>query len=113
MLQLAVSEVANNCIEHGYLQRVDGRVDVSVDRSGLELRIEVEDDAPPLPVDRLRGLLHDGTCEIEVDKEWSSRGHGLQMVVGAVSSIDFARVADRNRVTLTKRLPQTAASAGV
>ena len=104
LLQLAVSEVVSNSIEHGYRSREDGRVDVSLHKRGAELTIDIEDDAPPLAAEHLKQMMCEHTGELEVHKNWSSRGHGLQIVLNTVNSLDVERVGGRNRITLRKRI---------
>ena len=111
LLQLAVSEVVNNSIEHGYRGKTDGCIDVSMKRNCSELRIDIEDNATPLPVERLKEMIRYQASEIEANRNWPSRGHGLQIVLGAINSLDVARVAGRNRVTLRKTITPVSRSA--
>ena len=111
LLQLAVSEVVNNSIEHGYRGKADGVIEVSMKRKCSELTIDIHDNAAPLPVERLREMIREQAGEIEAHRNWPSRGHGLQIVLGAINSLDVARVAGRNRVTLRKTITPISRSA--
>jgi anti-sigma regulatory factor (Ser/Thr protein kinase) len=106
LLQLAVTEVVNNSIEHGYKSEPDHKVEIFLAAGDDGIRIAIADDAPPMPVNRMKELLK--AAEIDqnsegIAKEWGDRGHGLEIVRRAVDSLDFSWINDRNCVTMHKR----------
>ena len=104
LLQLAVSEIVSNAIEHGYAGRPGHQVDVSVQIIGPEISVDVTDDAPAFPGNELLARLQDQETDVFPDDTWPARGHGLQIVRQAVDSLSFRRMGDRNCVTLVKQV---------
>jgi anti-sigma regulatory factor (Ser/Thr protein kinase) len=104
LIQLAASEIASNAIEHGYRCEPSQRIDITITLTGVDLEVVVIDEAPPMPVDRLKEIYARRTDDVEPDENWTSRGHGLQIVRQAVDSLSFSRVDNRNLVALRKRL---------
>lgn len=54
-LALAVDEACQNIIRHGYAEQAAGRIELRVRRDGEQLHVELEDRAPPIRADALRG----------------------------------------------------------
>lgn len=104
LIQLAVSEIASNAIEHGYRCQPDHKVDITIKLTGEDLEIVITDDAPPIPEDRLREISNLQIDDEDPDENWPMRGHGLQIVRKAVDSLAFNRVNNRNLVSLRKHL---------
>ncbi len=107
LLLLAISEAANNSIEHGYRNDSANKVEVLVAAAEQEIRIDILDDAPPLPVNELKHLLQTTRLDEDDDPagdQWTERGHGMQIIRRAVDKVDFSRINDRNCVTLHKRV---------
>ena len=104
LLQVAVGEVVNNCIEHGYQQGTTGVVELVMYLRGSELTLNIFDDAPPIATDHLQGLFDaSGGCEDPTDA-WPARGHGLQIVQQIADHVGVHCIEGRNCVQLRKRL---------
>jgi sigma-B regulation protein RsbU (phosphoserine phosphatase) len=110
LLQLAVTELVNNSIEHGYKSEPGKKIEIFLTPGEQEILIEVADDAPAMPLYQMNQLLKleesEGDAE-EVDDQWSARGHGLLIVRRAVDSVEFGRVNGRNLVTLRKQFGES------
>jgi serine/threonine-protein kinase RsbW len=104
LIQLAVSEIVSNAIEHGYAGHPGHQVDVAVHIMGPEVSVDVTDDAPPFPGDELLARLQDQESDAPPDDTWPTRGHGLQIARQVVDSLSFSRTGDRNCVTLVKQV---------
>jgi anti-sigma regulatory factor (Ser/Thr protein kinase) len=104
LIQLAVSEILSNVIEHSYQCQPDRRVIIAVRGTGTQLQIDITDDAPPFSSDKLQQFLREHDIEEEPDEYWAESGHGLQIARRAVDSISFGRSGDRNYVTLVKHI---------
>jgi serine/threonine-protein kinase RsbW len=104
LLQVAISEVINNIIEHSYHEEPGHSVQIKVNIEGPYLEIDILDDAAPLaPQEIQRMMEYENTLE-DPDENWSLRGHGLQIVRKIVDSMEVGRKHDRNCITLKKRL---------
>lgn len=104
LIQLAVSEIVSNAIEHGYAGHPGHRVDVAVHITGPEVSVDVTDDAPAFPGNEMLARLQEQDNEAEPDGSWPIRGHGLQIARRVVDSLKFSRSGDRNCVTLVKQV---------
>ena len=104
LIQLAVSEIVSNAIEHGYAGSPGHQVDVAVQITGPEVSVDVTDDAPAFPGNEMLARLQDHESQGEPDDTWPARGHGLQIASRVVDSLRFSRTGDRNCVTLIKHL---------
>jgi anti-sigma regulatory factor (Ser/Thr protein kinase) len=103
-LELAVTEVINNSLEHGYHGATDQRVEIRLEVCGSEVQIEAIDHAPPFPEEELYRLEEDAPSLEDATEEWPMRGHGLQIVRQIVDSIDLHSDADGNCFTLRKHV---------
>jgi serine/threonine-protein kinase RsbW len=98
-LCVVLDELISNSIRHG-LGEVPGHdISVALDYAGGEITVEIEDDgvafdptAAPAPV--LAGTL----------AERKLGGLGIAFVRNLTDSIEYRRVAERNRVTLRRRV---------
>jgi anti-sigma regulatory factor (Ser/Thr protein kinase) len=118
LLQLAVSEIVSNAIEHGYAGLPGHQVDVAVHIVGPEVSVDVSDDAPAFPGNELLARLQEQEPDTTPDDTWPTRGHGLQIAKQVVDSLSFSRTGDRNCVTLVKQVSvnspaSTDASSGI
>jgi anti-sigma regulatory factor (Ser/Thr protein kinase) len=104
LIQLAVSEIVSNAIEHGYAGNPGHRVDVAVHITGPEVSVDVTDDAPAFSGNEMLARLQEQDSEAEPDGSWPIRGHGLQIASRVVDSLKFSRSGDRNCVTLVKQV---------
>jgi stage II sporulation protein AB (anti-sigma F factor) len=103
-LELAVSEIIDNSLEHGYKGRVDEKVEVRIELCGAEVQIEVSDSAPQFPEKELYRLQGELQPLADADEEWPTRGHGLQIVRQIVDSIALHSESHCNRMTLRKHV---------
>jgi serine/threonine-protein kinase RsbW len=101
-LELAVAEVVNNSVEHGYAGAENEQIRVYLEVTGTSVRIEVIDHAMPFPEELRYRLLEEPSVLEDPDEEWSSRGHGIQIVRQIVDSIAITRAEAQNRLTLNK-----------
>jgi serine/threonine-protein kinase RsbW len=102
--QLAVAEAINNIIEHGYGERDDGRIEIAADTDQNNLRIDITDDATPLPLERLEGLLKKPLPDPAETAPLLSSGRGLPIMRSTMDSVLFSRRGERNHLTLCKVL---------
>ncbi len=109
LLQMAVSEIVSNTIEHGYKSEPGHGVDVNVLASPSgRLIVEVLDDAPAAPAQELNRFLSTVAGTLDPDEAWPERGHGLFLVRQVMDSLDFSRRENRNLVTAVKQFPALA-----
>jgi anti-sigma regulatory factor (Ser/Thr protein kinase) len=104
-LELAVTEVANNSIEHGYEGRDNETVKVKIEVRGKLVQVAVIDNAPEFP-DAEKFRLADDAPEAQdaAYDEWPVRGRGLQIVKQIVDSIQMKFEDSQNIVTLSKKV---------
>src|SRR5689334_16933453 len=103
-VQLAVAEAINNIIEHGYGERGEGRIDVVALTEDGKLRIEITDDATPLPLEHLEELLRKPLPEPSDTTPLLASGRGIPIMRSTMDSVVFRRAADRNQLILCKNL---------
>jgi len=103
-MELAVSEIVNNSLEHGYLGAADGTVEIHLRFSGTLVQVDVIDSAPPFPEKELYRLEGDPIPIEDVDENWSMRGHGIQIVRQIVDSLTLRTELNRNCMTLKKQI---------
>jgi anti-sigma regulatory factor (Ser/Thr protein kinase) len=71
---------------------------------GDKLRIEITDDAAPLPLDRLEELLRTPLPEPSETTPLLASGRGIPIMRSTMDSVAFLRPANRNRLILSKLL---------
>jgi anti-sigma regulatory factor (Ser/Thr protein kinase) len=103
-LELAVTEIINNTLEHGYRGATDKPIEVKVRVSGAEVQIDLSDNAPPFPEDQLYRLSGSPKPLDDPNEEWPMRGHGLQIVRQIVDSIALRSDEQRNHLTIRKHV---------
>jgi anti-sigma regulatory factor (Ser/Thr protein kinase) len=106
-LELAVTEVVNNCVEHAYSGTETERVKVKVEVRGKLVRVDVIDNAPAFPAEerhRLQEALADPNDFNEKDQAWPVRGRGLWIVKQIVDSIALKFENRQNTMTLLKNV---------
>jgi anti-sigma regulatory factor (Ser/Thr protein kinase) len=107
-VQLALAEAINNCIEHGYGERREGLIEIAAEAKEDKLRIEITDDAPPLPLPRLEELLRKPMPEPSETAPLAASGRGLPIMRSTMDSVTFGRSGERNRLVLCKTLRRMA-----
>jgi anti-sigma regulatory factor (Ser/Thr protein kinase) len=103
-LELAVTEIINNTLEHGYGGATDKPIEVEVRVTGADVEIDLSDNAPPFPKDQFYRLVGDPKPLEDPSEEWPTRGHGLQIVRQIVDSIALTSDQNRNHFTIRKHV---------
>jgi anti-sigma regulatory factor (Ser/Thr protein kinase) len=101
-LELAVTEIINNALEHGYGGATDQQMEIRLEVKGSSVRIDLTDHAPPFPEREMYRLLGEAQPLEEASEEWPMRGHGLQIVRQIVDSITLNSGMRGNCMTLKK-----------
>jgi anti-sigma regulatory factor (Ser/Thr protein kinase) len=102
MLNLVIEELVANTVIYGY---DDGRADpdrsieIRLSRSGDAITLQIEDDGKAF--DPVRHAAPDTEAELE-DRD--PGGLGIHLVRSLMDTIEYRRVADRNRLTMTKKI---------
>ena len=104
VLELAVSELVNNSVEHGYAGAQGEQVRVQITVIGSIVQVQIIDHAAPFPVAQRYRLLQNPVPLEDPDEEWTSRGHGIQIVRQIVDSITLDCDDATNVLTFTKRV---------
>jgi len=107
-LELAVTEVVNNCVEHGYGGREDGQIQVQIALCDSSVQVDVIDRAPAFPEAQRYRLLDEPMLLEDPTEEWSLRGHGLQIVRQIVDSIALRYESAQNILTMSKNVSRGA-----
>jgi serine/threonine-protein kinase RsbW len=111
-VQLAVAEAINNIIEHGYGESSEGRVDIAAATDDGKLRIEITDDARPLPLEYLEELLKKPLAEPSDTGPLLSSGRGIPIMRSTMDSVAFRRAGNRNQLVLCKALRRISTEPG-
>jgi anti-sigma regulatory factor (Ser/Thr protein kinase) len=92
-LVLALTEICTNVIRHGYRGR-PGEIRISGSRRGRDLRLIVEDEAPPFVPRPTRGRL---------PEELAEGGYGLSLIHATADEVKHEPLEHGNRTILVKR----------
>jgi serine/threonine-protein kinase RsbW len=103
-LGLAVTEILNNAIEHGYRGDEQQQIETRLHIHGSEVEVDIVDSAPPFPKAELYRLTGELVSLEDPSEEWAMRGHGLQIVRQLVDSINLETVDGHNHMKLKKRV---------
>ena len=101
-LELAVTEIVNNSVEHGYAGSEHEQVKVLIEIHGANVRIEVIDNGQAFPEEQLHRLTAEMEPLDDPDDQWAMRGHGLQIVRQIVDTIDIKCDQGENVLTFSK-----------
>jgi serine/threonine-protein kinase RsbW len=110
---LAVTEILNNAMEHGYQGDEQQQIEVRLQIHASEIEVDIIDTAPPFPEAERYRLAGELVSPEDPSEQWAMRGHGLQIVRQLVDSIELEIVDGHNRMRLKKRVtiqPRPAAS---
>lgn len=100
-ITLSLEEVLTNIITYGYERAGEHTIRVRFRRDGGPVVIEVEDDGRPFnPLDRDPP---DTTASVD---EREVGGLGIHLVKNMMDEVSYARVGDRNVLTLKKQLQE-------
>jgi anti-sigma regulatory factor (Ser/Thr protein kinase) len=103
-LGLAVTEILNNAMEHGYQGDEQQDIEVRMYIHPSEVEIDIVDNARPFPEAERYRLNGDLVLPEDPSEDWAMRGHGLQIVRQLVDSIQLEFVDGRNCMKLKKRV---------
>jgi anti-sigma regulatory factor (Ser/Thr protein kinase) len=103
-LQLALTEIANNSVEHGYEEATDNDIEVQLTVSGDLVQIELRDSARRFPDEVRHRLTSSPTPIQEPDEQWTMRGHGLQIVSHLVDSIVVDSTDGKNCISMKRHV---------
>lgn len=112
-LNLAVTEIINNSMEHGYKGDEQQHVEVHLHIANSQVQLDVIDSAPPFPEEERYRLTNDLDLIEDPSEEWTMRGHGLQIVRKIVDSISLETGNGKNCMTLKKTVVIPALQANV
>ena len=104
LIQIGLTEIVNNCIEHGYKEDASKAVDVAISIDEDLLQLDISDTAPPLSAGNSHRLLGEGVTFDDATEEWSRRGHGLQIIRQIFSEISIDHVGGQNHIRVCKQL---------
>lgn len=105
-LQLAVDELATNCVIHGYQEHgLEGSLRVSADVEGGVLKVTVEDQSVPFDP-RQRDVAKVEETFDDPLHERPMGGLGVYFMMQAVDEFQYEYVDGRNRSTLIVNCPE-------
>ncbi len=94
-LELAVTEIVNNIVEHGYAGAEDEQIKVRIEVRGPLVQVIITDHGKPFPEQERYRLVQPIDPLEDADEDWSPRGHGLQIVRQIVDSLEANGCARR------------------
>ena len=103
-LELAVTEIVNNIVEHGYAGADDQPIKVRIQLRESVVQVEVIDHARPFPEGERHRLVDELMPLEDADEDWAPRGHGLQIVRRIVDSVVLECGGTQNVLTLRKKV---------
>lgn len=104
LLGIAVAEVFNNSIQHGYREQPDRDVQMTLWASSSRVRIQISDHASSFPESEAYRLSGTPLPMEQLNDQWTTRGHGLQIVRQIVDSITLRSEKSGNSITFEKRV---------
>ena len=101
-IHVVLDEILSNSIRHGLAGAASHDIAVTLELADGEIRIEVDDDGAAYdptqaPAPRLEGTLEERT----------EGGLGMAFVRGLTDSIEYRRIAGRNRLMMRRRIRET------
>lgn len=101
-IRLALTEVLNNCIRHGYGGEGGQPIRVALSISAGRIRITVSDRGKPLPPDLLEGPA--ALPDPRALESLPESGWGWFLIRQSVDAVDYRREQGWNHLTLEKRI---------
>ena len=98
-IKLALAELLANTISYGYADKVTHTIEIRLELSGGQLKVEIIDDARPFDPRRVKAPKKKGAL-----KELPLGGRGIYLVRSYVDDFGYQRKRGRNHVTVTKIL---------
>ena len=101
-LHVVLDEVLSNSIRHGLAGAAAHAITVTLELSGGEIRVEVEDDGVAYDPTQVPAPVLEDTLE-----ERKTGGLGVAYVRALTDSIEYRRIAGRNRLVMRRRVRET------
>jgi anti-sigma regulatory factor (Ser/Thr protein kinase) len=98
-IHVVLDEVLSNSIRHGLAGAASHAIALTLELSQGEIVLEVEDDGVAYDPTHAPGPVLEGTLE-----ERTTGGLGMAFVRALTDSIEYRRIAGRNRLVLRRRL---------
>ena len=98
-IHILLDEILSNSIRHGLAGAASHAIAVSLDLSGGEIIVEIEDDGVAFDPTQAPAPVLAGTLD-----ERMEGGLGMVFVRALTTSIEYRRVEGRNRLVLRRRL---------
>ncbi len=98
-IKLALAELLANTISYGYADKATHTIEIRLELSGGQLKVEIIDDARPFDPRRVKAPKKKGAL-----KELPLGGRGIYLVRSYVDDFGYQRKRGRNHVTVTKIL---------
>jgi len=105
-IHVVLDEILSNSIRHGLAGAASHAIAVTLELSQGEIVVEVEDDGVAYDPTQAVAPVLEGTLE-----ERNTGGLGVAFVRSLTDSIEYRRVAGRNRLVLRRRIVPPEASA--
>ena len=102
-IELAIDELVNNAIDHGYAAGPPGEIRLTVTRRQAAVTIDYSDDAPLF--DPFAAAVPDTGLPIE---QRSPRGLGIHLVRTLMTNSRYSVLRRKNHIRLTLALDETA-----
>lgn len=104
-LELALAEVLNNVVEHGYDGAGSGAVEIDLTHEGKSLLCRIEDEGRPMPDLRLpEGRMHPVA---ETASDLAEGGWGWAIIRELASDLHYVRADGRNALSFRLTLAET------
>jgi serine/threonine-protein kinase RsbW len=98
-IHVVLDEILSNCIRHGLAGAASHEIAVTLDLSAGEICLEIEDDGDAYDPTQAAAPVLEGTLE-----ERKHGGLGVAFVRALTNSMEYRRVAGRNRLVLRRRI---------
>lgn len=102
-VELVLAEVLNNICEHAYLERDDGRIEISLHADVAGIAFDIRDYGLPMPSGRIpagRQVAIDGMLD-----DMPEGGFGWNLIRRLTTGLHYERVGGMNRVRFTLPVP--------
>ncbi len=96
-LALALEECASNIVNHAFKRDAGQKFNVTFDRNGSEIFIELRDCGPCFDPTKVE-------CKPPANKDDPAGGWGIQLVHYYMDELQYTREGNQNVLRLTKRL---------
>jgi len=98
-IKLALAELLANTISYGYADKATHTIEIRLELSGGQLKVEIIDDARPFDPRRVKPPKKKGAL-----KDLPLGGRGIYLVRSYMDDLTYQRKRGRNHVTVTKNL---------